>query len=111
MRPFVLVDLYSQMPYLPREMRSWPRERVLMWMRLFGEVWQIQFRAKPNTGAGITTYSAASYWRIDDVRDICPESDTFLFRSVIGMELAFQYSAPGELYRPGDLRRGWSSYA
>ncbi len=35
MRPFILADMYRQMPYLPLEMQGWPRECVLTWMRLF----------------------------------------------------------------------------
>lgn len=107
MRSFVLIDLYSQMPFLPQEMHSWPRERVLMWMRQFGEVRQIQFHKRPIIGDAITTYSASSDWRIDEINDISPESDTFFFRSGIGLALTFQFPAPGELYKPGDLRRGW----
>jgi hypothetical protein len=38
MRPFILLDLYSQADYIPPEMRTWPRQRVLDWMRQFGEV-------------------------------------------------------------------------
>jgi hypothetical protein len=48
MRHFVLIDLYSQMPYLPQEMRFWPRERVLLWMRQYGEVGQIRWLPNPS---------------------------------------------------------------
>ena len=40
MRPFILLDLYSQRDFIPREVRTWPRQRVLGWLRLFGEVWE-----------------------------------------------------------------------
>lgn len=43
----------------------------------------------------------------DDV--IADQSDTFAFRSWVGCELAFTYPAPGDLYKSGELRRGWSS--
>ena len=38
MRPFVLIDLWSQASHLPREVRSWPWERFVSWLELFGQV-------------------------------------------------------------------------
>jgi hypothetical protein len=38
MTEFILVDLRTQMPYLPCEMRAWGRERILRWLRVYGEV-------------------------------------------------------------------------
>jgi len=38
MRPFILLDLYSQADHIPPEVRTWSRQRVLDWMRQFGEV-------------------------------------------------------------------------
>jgi hypothetical protein len=38
MRYFVLLDLLTQADYLPPEMQTWPQERFLSWLRLFGEV-------------------------------------------------------------------------
>jgi hypothetical protein len=38
MREFILIDLQTQMPYLPQAMRDWPRERILAWLRVWGEV-------------------------------------------------------------------------
>ena len=38
MRPFILLDLYSQAGCIPPEVRTWPRQRVLNWMRQYGEV-------------------------------------------------------------------------
>ena len=60
MRPFILLDLYSQADCIPPEVRTWPRHCVLTWMRQFGEVreWPLpsgetaaQFRAL----SGLTT--------------------------------------------------------
>ncbi len=99
MDSFHMVDLYSQMPYLPQRMRGWPQERVLAWMRLFGEVWQMD-RSK-----------APSFRRMTDSGALSNQSHTYYFRSWIGCELIFEYPAPGEMYKVGDLRRGWSSYA
>ncbi len=98
MRLFHLVDLYSQMPYLPVQMRDWPREHVLAWMGLWGEVWQLGLTGTPD------------YKRLAAGDGISEQSDTFAFRSWIGCDLVFRYPAPGDLYKSGDLRRGWSSY-
>ena len=45
MRPFVLLDLYSQADFIPQEVRTWPRQRVLGWLRQYGEVreWPMPF--------------------------------------------------------------------
>ena len=37
-----MIDLVTQMPYLPRRMQTWPRERVLAWLRVWGEVWKVE---------------------------------------------------------------------
>lgn len=38
MRYFVLIDLSQQAEFLPPEVRDWPPERFLGWLRLYGEV-------------------------------------------------------------------------
>jgi hypothetical protein len=38
MRPFILLDLYSQAEFIPHEVRTWPRQHVLAWLRQYGEV-------------------------------------------------------------------------
>ncbi len=43
MQEFILVDLAAQMPFLPRYARAWPRERLLAWLRVWGEVWQVEW--------------------------------------------------------------------
>jgi hypothetical protein len=98
MRRFHLVDLYSQMPYLPAEMRDWPREHVLAWMGLWGDVWQLGLNGTPN------------YQRLAAGDVVSAQSDTFFFRSWIGCDLVFTYPGPGILYKPGYLPQGWSSY-
>jgi putative transposase len=42
MRPLVLIDLWSQANYLPREARSWPWERFVSWLELFGQVDRVE---------------------------------------------------------------------
>src|SRR5262249_52143575 len=41
-RLFVLIDLWSQANYLPREVRSWPWERFVCWLELFGQVDRVE---------------------------------------------------------------------
>ncbi|HEV2459582.1 MAG TPA: hypothetical protein VGS80_14595 [Ktedonobacterales bacterium] len=60
MRPFILLDLYSQTDYIPPEMRTWPRRRVLDWMRQYGEVheWPLPHRGTASlfrAPTGLTT--------------------------------------------------------
>jgi hypothetical protein len=45
MRPFILLDLYSQAAFIPPEVRRWPRLRLLGWLRQYGEVqeWPLPF--------------------------------------------------------------------
>ncbi len=45
MRSFMLLDLYSQADFVPMEVRTWPRQQILEWLRQFGEVqeWPLTF--------------------------------------------------------------------
>lgn len=49
MHQFMLVDLYSQAEFIPREVRQ-PPERFLAWLRQFGEVksWPVRGRSRPD---------------------------------------------------------------
>jgi hypothetical protein len=38
MREFILIDLRTQMPYLPASMQTWSRKRFLDWLHLYGDV-------------------------------------------------------------------------
>lgn len=108
MRRFILIDLYSQMPYLPLEMRSWPRERVLMWMRQFGEVQQSQW--SPYLNEEVMARSGSTWCPIHDADDILPEYDTFGFRSFLGFVCVFVYRAPGDIFVPGQRHQAWSAW-
>jgi hypothetical protein len=60
MRPFILLDLNSQADFIPREVRVWPRQRVVAWLRQFGDVreWSTPFgetAAVFRTPTGLTT--------------------------------------------------------
>jgi hypothetical protein len=77
---FILIDLQTQMPYLPEYMRTWSRERLLDWMRQFGEVHQ-----SPK------------------------DEGWYSFRSWVGRWASFVLSEAGELYIPGTYIRAWDS--
>jgi len=38
MREFVLIDLRSQMPFLPLFMKKWRRNKLLAWLKIYGEL-------------------------------------------------------------------------
>lgn len=76
LREFVLIDLTTQMPYLPAFTREWPRERLLAWLRVWGEVYKIE-----------TPYST-------------PDDGWFAFRSWIGLMTPFVLSSDGHMYIP-----------
>jgi hypothetical protein len=83
MREFVLVDLQTQMPFLPREMREWPRERLLGWLRFYGEVREVK---QP--------------WGYD-------EQQTYVFQSWVGLHTAFVLTNSGEMFIPGTRIEAW----
>ena len=45
MRSFMLLDLHSQANFIPMEVRTWPRQQILEWLRHYGAVqeWPITF--------------------------------------------------------------------
>jgi hypothetical protein len=111
MRRFILVDLHSQMRYLPQEMRFWPRERLLLWMRQYGEVEQIQWLPNPDAKAGfVSLYCGPRSWPIENEDVISPESDWFAFRSFLGFMCGFIYPAPGDLRDSYSWSRAWGAF-
>lgn len=88
MQEFTLVDLRSQLPYLPRFMQRWTREQVLEWLRLYGQVY------KPD---GAHTLS-----------DPTLLEDVFYFRSWCGLESPFVLRGSLEWYIPSSAIRAWS---
>jgi hypothetical protein len=82
MRPFVLIDLWSQASYLPREVRSWPWERFVSWLELFGQVDRVETPT---------------------------EDDAFVFISAAGPSATFLFSKRDGLVLVGDhfVRRIW----
>lgn len=82
MREFILVDLESQIAFLPSEIRRQPREHFLYWMRQYGEVWEIERNRRP------------------DVR-------AYSFRSWVGLRAGFALMDDGRLRLRG---RTWSTY-
>lgn len=82
MREFILLDLRTQMPYLPVEMREWPHERVLDWMLQYGEVRELET------------------WRM-------PGQHGFVFRSWLGLSTPFVLTDDGDMFIPGARIHAW----
>lgn len=82
MTRFVLVDLYDQAAFIPRDVRM-PPERFLAWLRQFGEV------------GHMPVYRQGLY------------VEAYAFRLVTGLESSFWYDDEGELYvgRDADVIR------
>jgi hypothetical protein len=78
MAEFILIDLQTQMPYLPAYMRTWPRERFLDWLRLYGEVYHPEHM-----------------------------KDRYTFRSWSGRWTYFDYLESGELFIPDTRVGAW----
>ena len=86
MRTFILVDLRTQMPYLPQEMRDWPRERVLAWLRQYGEVRELE------------TWT----W---------PQGKAYVFCSWVGLYTSFVLTETGQMFVPGMRIAAWTQEA
>jgi hypothetical protein len=75
MATFVVIDLAQQAPYIPLSIRAWPRDRVVSWLRLYGDVIHLPH----------------------------PFTDgAFLFRSWCGIETAIDFREDGRLSIIGD---------
>jgi hypothetical protein len=86
MGEFILIDLRTQMPYLPAYMRMWSRERFLDWLRMYGEIRWLGDRP--------------GWW-----------IDSYVFRSWVGLYATFVLHNAGELslYVPGTYICAWES--
>jgi hypothetical protein len=84
MHEFVLVDLTTQMPYVPRRMQTWPREQVLAWLRAWGEIWKID---------SIGPYATP---------------DRYCFRSWWGCWTFFGLTDDGRMFIPGTHVEAWT---
>jgi hypothetical protein len=82
-REFILIDLATQMPYLPRSAKEWPRERMLAWLRVWGEVEVME----PRTGVY--------------------DKDRYTFRSWAGRWTWFVLTEDGDLFIPGLNIQAW----
>ena len=92
MAEFVLIDLYQQLPFLPAQMETWSRERVLRWLRVYGEVRHIVDPFDVNENR-----ERLSWFR-----------DTYYFRSWVGLQTGFVLRGPGDLFIPGTRQRAWA---
>jgi hypothetical protein len=81
------VDLATQMPFLPQYARAWPRERLLAWLRVWGEVWQVEWPQ------GMS------------------DKDTYTFRSWVGRWTGFVLTDDGRMFIPGTRVRAWPDSA
>jgi hypothetical protein len=82
LQEFTLIDLSTQMRFLPQIVRTWPRERLLAWLREWGEVREV-------TGAGGRQLK-----------------DTYMFRSWVGQGTVFKVTDDGRLYLA--VTSGWA---
>lgn len=86
MQEFILVDLATQMPYLPDTARTWPRERLLAWLRVWGEVLKLEWPQSPPDGG---------------------DSSSYMFRSWSGPSTPFALTQDGHMFIRGTWIRAW----
>ncbi len=75
---FVVIDLYSQLDAVNAHIKGWDRQRILMWLRLFGEV------------SGPFQLGMA---------------ETLVFRSVCARTTGFYFNEQNEILIPGRKKR------
>lgn len=86
LKEFILVDLTTQMPYLPLSARAWPRERLFAWLRVWGEVQMFEW-----------TQSNSS-------------DDTYTFRSWVGLTTTFVLTQDGRMFIPSTSIYAWPEH-
>lgn len=82
-REFILVDLRTQMPYIPREARDWPHERLLSWLRVWGEIESVTLRFPQ------------------------PGEDVYRFHSWAGCVTPFTLTDDGRMFIPMTTIEAW----
>ena len=97
---FILVDLRSQMPYLPRYMKAWSRPRLLAWMRTYGTVDALEAPDDEYT-------QRLMKWDREHGRPGVPRPNRYFFRSWSGLSTVFVLTEDLELYIPDSLIRAW----
>jgi hypothetical protein len=91
MAEFILIDLYQQLPFLPSQMETWSRERILRWLAIYGEV-----------------YSIADHFEANEQREhLSWRRDHYYFCSWVGLQTQFVLQGPGDMFIPGTRRRAW----
>jgi len=60
MHVFVLVDLEAQAEQLPAAVRTWPPERFVSWLQLYGEVFELDTRYGYDPGTRLFGFRAPS---------------------------------------------------
>jgi len=80
MRPFVLIDLWSQANYLPREVRSWPWERFVCWLELFGQVDRVEAPAVDDAFYFISAAGPSATFHFSERDGLVLVGDHFVWR-------------------------------
>jgi hypothetical protein len=89
MAEFILIDLYQQLPFLPSQMETWSRERILRLLAIYGEV-----------------YSIADHFEDNEQRECLSwRRDHSYFCSWVGLQTGFVLRGPGDMFIPGTRRR------
>lgn len=86
-REFILIDLTTQMRFLPQVVRTWPRERLLAWLRVWGEVDEVTRMGRRQV------------------------KDTYAFCSWVGRRTTFTLTDDGRLYLLGISGWAWPNNA
>lgn len=85
---FVLIDLNTQLAFLPCYMKFWTEEQFLAWLEIFGEVSRLSETIK------------ASFLPLENY------THTYEFCSWCGIQTRFFYKQ-GALFIPGTSSRAW----
>jgi len=109
MAEFILVDLRSQMPYLPRIMRTWERERILRWLRVHGEVVWHGDPDKDYVRYLQARLRAGQRHDPDSLSLLQAARDTSSLRPLYGLWTSFVLRKSGELFIPGTGIRAWQA--
>ena len=98
---FKLIDLRSQMPYLPGFMKAWSRPQLLAWMRNYGTVDLLHSPEDKFT-------QVLMAWEQEHGRQLDLRQDHFVFCSWSGLCTMFVLTESMELFIPATQIRAWS---
>ena len=101
---FTLIDLRSQVPFLPRYMKMWSRPRLLAWMRNYGTVDAVDAPEAEYT-------QRMMKWERDHGIPRVPLPNRYFFCSWSGLSTILVLTEDMELFIPDSLIRAWGSPA